>query len=40
VSPSFNIQSSGNGSFDIQKMAKDVANLLERELRMTMMRTV
>lgn len=39
ISPNFNIQSSGNGSFDINKMAKDVANILEREVRMTMLRT-
>jgi hypothetical protein len=39
VSPNFNIQTSGNNTQDYRKMAKEVAILLEQEIKMTMLRS-
>jgi hypothetical protein len=39
VSPSITINAGAGGGVDVQKVAKDVVNLMEREIRMTMMRT-
>jgi hypothetical protein len=39
VSPNVNIHTSGNSTSDLRKMAKEVANILEQEIRMTAMRT-
>ena len=38
VAPSFNIQSSGSAP-DLRKMAKEIASMLEQEVRMTMLRS-
>jgi hypothetical protein len=38
VSPNVNIHTSGNNTSDLRKMAKEVANILEQEIRMTAMR--
>jgi hypothetical protein len=38
VSPSFNIHSSGSAP-DLRKMAKEIASMLEQEVRMTMLRS-
>jgi hypothetical protein len=38
VSPSITINAGAGGGVDIQKVAKDVVSLMEREIRMTMMR--
>ena len=38
VSPSITVNASATGGVDIQKIAKDVVSLMEREIRMTMMR--
>lgn len=38
VSPTINITTSGNSSVDVQQMAKEVTRILEREVRLTMMR--
>lgn len=39
VSPTFTIHASGVGNMDWQKMTKEVASLLEKEVRLTMMRS-
>ena len=39
VSPNINIHASGNNTGDLRKMAKEVASILEQEIRMTAMRT-
>jgi hypothetical protein len=38
VSPTINITTSGNSGVDVQQMAKEVTRILEREVRLTMMR--
>ena len=38
VSPTINITTSGNSNVDVQQMAKEVTRILEREVRLTMMR--
>lgn len=38
VSPTINITASGNPTVDIQQMAKEVTRMLEKEVRLTMMR--
>lgn len=38
VSPNITVNAGAGGNVDIQKLAKDVVNLMEREVRMTMMR--
>jgi len=38
VSPNVNIHPSGNNTSDLRKMAREVATLLEQEIKMTMMR--
>jgi hypothetical protein len=38
VAPSFNIQTSGSTP-DLRKMAKEIASMLEQEVRMTMLRS-
>ena len=40
VSPSFTLHATTSNNFDLRKMAKDVATLLEEEVKLTMMRTV
>lgn len=39
VSPTFTVHASTNGNMDWKKMAKEVASLLEQEVRLTMMRS-
>jgi hypothetical protein len=39
VAPVINISSSGNTTVDSQKVAREVSDMLEREVRLTMMRT-
>lgn len=39
VSPSITINAGSSGNVDVQKLARDVATMMEREVRMTMMRT-